>query len=67
LGDLLAVFENGLIVVDLWLVARLLNEDVIIDAFLVALFVSYDASFEDVVLPCAFDCLYALFAVLESQ
>jgi hypothetical protein len=40
---------------------------VIIDAFLVALFVSYDASFEDVVFPCAFDCLHALFAVLESQ
>ena len=61
------MFENGLIVVDLWLVARLLNEYVIIDAFLVALFVSYEASFEDVVFPCAFYCLHALFAVLESQ
>lgn len=61
------MLENGLIVVNLWLVARLLNEDVIIDAFLVAFFVSYDASFEDVVLPCAFDCLHTLFPVLKSK
>ena len=67
LGDLVAVLDNGLIVMALWPFGRLLNEDVVIDVSLVTLLISYHPFLKDIVFPCAFNRLHTLSSILKSQ